>query len=68
MRVYSKIYANEVKCGGCNWSTSTLYTLGRFSRENGLCNDCFLEMLIENKWDVDVHDVKKRIKLLVEQE
>jgi hypothetical protein len=47
--------AGEVKCGGCNWSVSSLYALAEsqdeadslfLSGDAGLCGDCLCELLV----------------------
>lgn len=52
MRVKQKLYPNEKKCGGCNWKVSKLYSFKDMSFKEGLCGDCFMEMLVEEKCDV----------------
>jgi len=51
--IYSKQLEDEVKCGGCNWETSTLFSLETNDVEKeGLCSFCFLEMIEENGWKI----------------
>ena len=75
IEITDKSFEHEYKCGGCNWGTSTFYSMegeimldtdlagepllteeqaiARFGeddlynnvRPNGLCSDCFMEML-----------------------
>ncbi len=51
--VYSKEMEHDVKCGCCNWETSTLYSLSTNNVDTeGHCSHCFLEMIIENGWKI----------------
>lgn len=46
-RIIRKQYKNDRRCGGCNWDTSTLYSFD--INTTGLCANCFIDMLIDNK-------------------
>jgi len=53
IRVISKDYPNEKKCPGCNWETSTLYSLPQNDiDEEGLCVQCFMEMIVETEMKI----------------
>lgn len=53
--IYSKQFRHDIKCGCCNWETSILYSLSTNDvNKDGLCAHCFLEMIEENGWWVDL--------------
>ena len=52
-KIKSKVL-EDCKCGGCNWVTETYYSMldedivrNEDGYSNGLCSQCFLEMLME---------------------
>ena len=52
MKIISKQY-EETKCGGCNWKTTVKYALENHSIDKeGLCGNCFVEMLIEQRYNL----------------
>ena len=52
-KVIKKFFENGIKCGGCGWRVNWLYS---FEHEDidkfGLCADCFMEMIVEDGFDV----------------
>jgi len=47
-KVIRKFYPNEVKCGGCNWRVSVLYSFEDIDIDKyGLCGSCFMDMIVE---------------------
>lgn len=64
MKIISKDCSEKyTKCGGCNDETSTKYSFkGQQGKrwENGLCANCFLEMIAEEKMTVEQNQEKMR--------
>ena len=53
MKVKSKIFNDEIKCGGCNYRVSTLYSFPKYNiKEEGLCSCCFMGMIVEGGWNI----------------
>ena len=53
MKVIKKIMAEGNKCEGCNWKTTSLYSLDFTDVDNeGLCGNCFCDMLIEDGCEI----------------
>jgi len=52
-KVIRKFYPEEVKCGGCGWRVTTLYS---FEDEDidkyGLCANCFMDMIVDDEMKV----------------
>ena len=45
------------RCNGCNWRVEFLYTFeGKDIEKEGLCADCFIDMLIREKYDITKDD------------
>lgn len=52
-RVIRKFYRDWKKCPSCNWPVSVLYSFTTNDiDEEGLCGDCFMDMLVECGYDV----------------
>lgn len=52
-QVISKSYPDWKKCPSCNWAVQVLYSFTTNPiDEEGLCGDCFMDMIVENKWDI----------------
>jgi hypothetical protein len=55
----------EVKCGGCNWHTTKLYVIANSKKEAiglvksgeaGLCAQCFMELVIEEGYELEIKE------------
>ena len=52
VRIISKFYSDGVKCS-CGWNVKRLYAFeGSSIDEEGLCAECFMEMLVEEGYEV----------------
>jgi len=61
-RVISKFYPSETKCLGCNWETDTLYSFPEDDiDEEGLCAQCFMEMIVQEQAEVSTGNIKPRM-------
>lgn len=50
MKVETHTYADDAKCGGCNWSVSRLFSFPTNNiDETGLCAECFMDMIVKEK-------------------
>ena len=59
-RVISKHFEPPKKCNGCNWPVTVHYSFtSNPIDEEGLCGDCFMEMIVENKWDIGNNEHNK---------
>jgi hypothetical protein len=59
MKLISKIYPNWIKCNSCRWTVSTLYSFENEDvTKNGLCSRCFMDMLVEEEYEVKFKRVK----------
>ncbi len=57
--IYSMQFENDIKCGCCNWGTSTLYSLATNAvNTEDLCAYCFLEMIEKNGWKI-MHEARE---------
>lgn len=53
MKVISKFFPDYEKCGGCNWSVTVRYSFeGNDINTEGLCGDCFMDMIVEEGYDI----------------
>ena len=55
VKIVVKFYGDEPKpkCGGCGWRVNRLYAFeGENIDEVGLCAECFMEMLVEEGYEV----------------
>lgn len=44
---------NKIERGGCNWKVGVLYSFeGNPIDEEGLCGNCFLDMLVEEEYEI----------------
>ena len=51
--IYRKQYPEWVKCPGCNWEVSTLYSFREDNiDEEGLCAHCFIDMLVDEDFRI----------------
>jgi len=52
-KVISKDFPDGKKCCGCNWRVQRLYSFvtNPIDKE-GLCGDCFMDMIVENGWEI----------------
>jgi len=52
-KVVRKYYPDYTKCPGCNWRVSCLYCFeGQNIEEIGLCAQCFLDMVVDEGWNI----------------
>jgi len=52
-KVISKRFDEGKKCGCCNWRVLVLYSFTTNPiDEEGPCGDCFMDMMVENKWHI----------------
>jgi len=59
-RVISKWYPEEKKCPECNWETETLYSFSvNDIDEEGLCANCFMEMVVQEKTEVSTGSIEE---------
>lgn len=68
-KIISKLFDNEAKCRGCNWDTKTLYSFeGEQGEkwENGLCGNCFSDMLEQGNYQITKGDYQKAYDILME--
>ena len=50
IRVIRKHYPEEERCPGCGWRATMLYSFpGKDIDNYGLCGDCFLGMIVEQR-------------------
>jgi hypothetical protein len=65
---WAYIDEDRVKCGGCLWDVSRLYVLANSKQEAirlvkkgeaGLCGECFMEMVVENAWQIISEEEQK---------
>ena len=49
-RVVKKVFDYPTKCGCCGWKTNILYSFE--GMEGGLCADCFMELIVEEGYEV----------------
>ena len=55
MKVIKKIMDDGNKCEGCNWKTTSLFSLDFTDVDNeGLCGNCFCDMLIEDGCEIKI--------------
>jgi hypothetical protein len=57
----------EIKCGGCNWRVTRLFVLAESKSDAvklvkegnaGLCGECFMEMVVEEGFELEVPNKK----------
>lgn len=67
-KVISKWFNEGKKCPCCNWRVSVLcsFTTNPIDEE-GLCGDCFMDMIVENKWNIRNTDTIRAAKLAARQ-
>jgi hypothetical protein len=51
--VHSKFFDDTVKCDHCRWAVCLLFSFVNNDIDTeGLCGECFMEMIEENGWGI----------------
>ena len=52
-KIIRKFFENGIKCGGCNWRVSVLYSFEDMDiNKYGLCASCFMDMIVDENMGV----------------